>query len=246
MGAERLELGGRQDKSEDGTLVNLWKYFAHGLVFALIWLGFPFILAAVLIGMSYGGVFQAATGGAVLFFIMALVVVGLFNSQLARYLWDLNPKRTLRSWLGQGFLVFIRLSSFGLLCYMIISFLLVFGSPAAVLSAVVLFYLDAIASGYICRHVAAEFEEQREGDEELASVADHNMPCPHCGSLFMCRRSMIDPNGEVICPHCRDAVVVDRIFFKSKGCGVSLICCLSPCAILFGLVMITILISPIP
>lgn len=246
MGAEKLELGARQDKSEDGTLVNLWKYFAHGLVFALIWLGFPFVLAAVLMGMSYGGVFQAATGGAVLFFVMALVVVGLFNSQLARYLWDLNPKRTLRSWLGQGFLVFIRLSSFGLLCYMIISFLLVFGSPAAVLSAVVLFYLDAIASGYICRHVAAEFEEQREGDEELASVADHNMLCPHCGSLFMCRSSMIGPNREATCPHCQDAVVVDRIFFKSKGYGVSLICCLSPCAILFVLVMITILISPIP
>ena len=208
MGTERLELGIGQDKSEDGALANLWKYFVHGLVFALTMLGFPFFMDVILLGAIYGGSLSVALGGLVLVFIMLLFGIGFFNSQLARYLWDLNPKGTLKSWLGQGFLVLIMLPLFGFIYYMIIMLLWGFGSPPAVLSAIVLFFLDAIASGYIGRHVAAEFEEQREGDEELASVADRHIPCPHCGSLFMCRSSMIGPNREVICPHCREAVVV--------------------------------------
>ena len=208
MGAERLELGIGQDKSENGTLANLWKYFAHGLVVALIMLGFPFFMDMVLLGAIYGGSLSALLGGLVLVFIMLLFGVGFFNSHLARYLWNLNPKRTLTSWLGQGILVLLMLPLFGSIYYMIIMLLWGFASPPAILSAVVLFFLDAIASGYIGRHVAAEFEEQREGVEELASVADRHIPCPHCGSLFMCRSSMIGPNREVICPHCRDAVVV--------------------------------------
>ena len=151
---------------------------------------------------------NALLGGLIIVFIMLLFGFGFFNSHLARYLWDVNPKMTLTSWLGQGLLVLLMLPLFGFIYYMIIVLLWGFGSPPAVLSAVVLFFLDAIASGYIGRHVAAEFEEQREGVEELASVADRHIPCPHCGSLFMCRSSMIGPNGEVTCPHCQSAVVV--------------------------------------
>ncbi len=40
------------------------------------------------------------------------------------------------------------------------------------------------------------------------------------------------------------ATVVDRIFFKSKGCGASLICCLLPFVILFGLAMVVVLLFP--
>jgi hypothetical protein len=208
MDAQRLELGAGQDKSEDGTLANLWKYFVHGLVFALIMLEFPFFMDVVLRGAFYGGSLNALLGGLIIVFIMLLFGFGFFNSHLARYLWDVNPKMTLTSWLGQGLLVLIMLPLFGFIYYMIIVLLWGFGSPPAILSAVVLFFLDAIASGYIGRHVAAEFEEQREGVEELASVADRHIPCPHCGSLFMCRSSMVGPNGDVICPHCQEAVVV--------------------------------------
>ena len=207
MGAERLEFGVGQDKSEDGTLANLWKYFVHGLVFAIIMLGFPLIVNVVLLGAIYGGSLSVVFGVLVLGFAMLVFGVGFFNSQMARHLWDLNPKRTLTSWLGQGFLVLMMLPLFGYI-YMIIIFPWVFGSPAAALSTGVLFFLDAIVSGYIGKHVAAEFEEQREGEEELASVADRHIPCPHCGSLFMCRSSMIGPNREAICPHCRKTVVV--------------------------------------
>jgi len=42
------------------------------------------------------------------------------------------------------------------------------------------------------------------------------------------------------------ATVVDQIFFKSKGCGASLICCLIPLIVLFGLVMIASLFGLIP
>ncbi len=208
MDAERLEFGVGQDKSEDDTLTNLWKYFAHGLAFAVIMLGFPFFLDVIYLGMVYDGSSSAFLGGMVLVFIMLLFGVGFFNSHLARYIWDLNPKRTLTSWLGQGFMVLLMLPLFGFTYFMIIMLTWGFASPPAILSAVVLFFLDAIASGYIGKHVAAEFEEQREGLEELASVADRHIPCPHCGSLFMCRSSMIGPNGNATCPHCRRAVVV--------------------------------------
>jgi hypothetical protein len=196
MDAERLEFGVGQDKSEDG------------LVFSLIMLGFPFFMEAIFLGAIYGGSLNVLLGGLVLVFIMLLFGVGFFNSHLARYFWDLKPKRTLTSWLGQGILVLLMLPLFGYVYYMIIVLLWGFASPPAILSAAVLFFLDAIASGYIGRHVAAEFEEQREGVEELASVADRHILCPHCGSLFMCRSSMIGPNGNATCPHCRRAVVV--------------------------------------
>ena len=207
MGAERLEFGVGQDKSEDGTLTNLWRYFVHGLVFAIIMLGFPLIVNVVLLGAIIGGSLEAAFGGLVLGFIMLVFGVVFFNGQMAHHLWDLNPKRTLTSWLGQGLLVLMMLPLFGYI-YMIIIFPWVFGVPVAVLSTIVLFFLDAIVSGYIGKHVAAEFEEQREGEEELASVEDRHIPCPHCGSLFMCRSSMIGFNGKAICPHCQKAVAV--------------------------------------
>ena len=207
MGAERLEMGVGQDKPEDGALANLWKYFVHGLVFALIMLGFPFIVNVIILGAIYGGSLSAVLGGLALVFIMLLFGVGFFNGQMARHLWDLNPKRTLTSWLGQGFLVLMMIPLFGYI-YMMTMFPWILGSLPAVLSTVVLFFLNAIVSGYIGKHVAAEFEEQREGEEELASVADRHIPCPHCGSLFMCKSSMVGPNGDVICPHCQEAVVV--------------------------------------
>ncbi len=207
MGVERLELGVGQDKSEGGTLANLWKYFVHGLVFALIKLGFPFAMNVVLLRAIYDGSLSVVLGGLVLVFIMLLFGVGFFNGHMACYLWDLNPKRTLTSWLGQGFLVLLMLPLFGYI-YMMVMFPWVLGSPLAVLSAIVLFFLDATVSGYIGKHIAAEFEEQREGEEELASVVDRHIPCPHCGSLFMCRNSMIGPNREATCPHCRKTVVV--------------------------------------
>ncbi|MCK5301823.1 MAG: hypothetical protein KAJ96_01675 [Candidatus Thorarchaeota archaeon] len=207
MSAERLEMGFGQDKPEDGILANLWKYFAHGLVFALIMLGFPFIVNVIILGAIYGGSLSAVLGGLALVFIILLFGVGFFNGQMAHHLWSLNPKRTLTSWLGQGFLVLMMIPLFGYI-YMMFMFPWVFGSLPAVLATVVLFFLDAIVSGYIGKHVAAEFEEQREGEEELASIADRHVPCPHCGSLFMCRNSMIGPNREAICPHCQEAVVV--------------------------------------
>ncbi|MHA1484807.1 MAG: hypothetical protein ACTSPR_05780, partial [Candidatus Thorarchaeota archaeon] len=176
-------------------------------VFALIMLGFPFIVNAVFLGAIYGGSLSAALGGLALIVIILLFGVGFFNGQMARHLWDLNPKSTLTSWLGQGFLILMMIPLFGYI-YMMTMFPWVLGSLPAALSAVVLFFLDAIVSGYIGKHVAAEFEDQREGEEELASVADRHIPCPHCGSLFMCRRSMIGSNGETICPHCQKAVVV--------------------------------------
>ena len=207
MSAERIEMGVGQDKPEDGTPANLWKYFVHGLVFALIMLGFPFIVNVIILGAFYGGSLSTVLGGLALVFIMLLFGVGFFNGQMARHLWDLNPKRTLTSWLGQGFLVLMMIPLFGYI-YMMTMFPWILGSLPAVLSTVVLFFLNAIASGYIGKHVAAEFEEQREGEEELASVADRHIPCPHCGSLFMCKSSMVGPNGDVICPHCQEAVVV--------------------------------------
>jgi hypothetical protein len=194
MDAERLEIGVGQDKSEDDTLSNLWKYFVHGVAFSLIMLGFPFFMEVIFLGAIYGGSLNALLGGLVLVFIMLLFGVGFFNSHMARYLWDLNPKRTLTSWLGQGILVLLMLPLFGLIYYMTIMPLWGLISPPAIL--------------FIGRHVAAEFEEQREGVEELASVADRHIPCPHCGTLFMCRSSMIGPNRNATCPHCQRAVVV--------------------------------------
>ena len=208
MDAERREFGVGQDKSEDDTLANLWKYFAHGVVFAIIMLGVPFFMDVVFLGAIYGGSLNALLGGLVLVFIILLFGVGFFNSHMARYLWDLNPKRTLTSWLGQGILVLLMLPLFGFIYYMTIMPLWGLISLPALLLTAVLFFLDAIVSGYIGKHVAAEFEEQREGVEELASIADRHIPCPHCGSLFMCRSSMIGPNGNATCPHCRGAVVV--------------------------------------
>jgi ribosomal protein L37AE/L43A len=67
---------------------------------------------------------------------------------------------------------------------------------------IVLIGLDSIASGYIGRHVAVEFEGAREGAEELASVRDRHVICPHCRQRFVRQTSKVDFDGMVSCPHC--------------------------------------------
>jgi len=94
---------------------------------------------------------------------------------------------------------------FGALYYYLILFVTIFamsGIADIIIFLVVLVLLDAIASGYIGRYVAAEFEGAREGTEELASVSDRHIICPHCNLRFMRQRTNMDFKGLVSCPHC--------------------------------------------
>jgi hypothetical protein len=177
------------------------KYFVHVLVFAIFLPVFYFIFESLLLA-----------GVAEFDISVALIVFGLFalslplffgylNGEIARRLWGLNPKKAVTTWYGQGFLIFFMLPLFGSFYYYFVLFAMV-GLSGFIVVSITLIILNALASGYIGRYVAAEFEGAREGTEELASVSDRHIICPHCRSRFTHQIAKMDLDGFVSCPHC--------------------------------------------
>ncbi len=191
---------------------NLVKYFAHGILFAVFLPAFN--LAIDFLFITGVDISSALT-------ILGLTAIflplffGYLNGEIARRLWGLNPRQAVTTWYGQGLLIFFMLPLFGSFYFYLILSITLFamtGTFEIIVILIVLIVLDAIASGYIGRHVAAEFEGTREGSEELASVSDRHIVCPHCKLRFMRQRSNADFDGLVNCPYCGG-----KVFEQSGG-----------------------------
>ena len=196
----------RQSQYESEILENnIVKYFVHGILFALFLPAFSILLEFMILSSVTIDVF---TNILLIFGFLILLLplfFGYLNGELARRLWGLNPRQAVTTWYGQGLLIFFMLPLFGGFYYFIIIFAavsMIAGNPSIILFLIILILLDAIASGYIGRYVAAEFEGAREGAEELASISDRHIICPHCKLRFMRQRDKMDFDGLVSCPHC--------------------------------------------
>lgn len=200
----------RQSQHENETIKNtIIKYFMHGLAFALFFPAFYIAVDFLFLSGMTGGYVTSALGVLGLIALLMPLLFGFLNGELARHFWGLNPNKSVTTWYGQGFLIFMMLPLFGSFYYYVIFFATLgamSGIADFIILLVVLVLLDAIASGYIGRYVAAEFEGAREGAEELASVSDRHIVCPHCGSRFMRQKSNMDFDGLVSCPHCQGKV----------------------------------------
>lgn len=186
---------------------NIVKYFAHGILFAFFLPTFNIAIDFLfLTGVDISSALTVL--GLIVLFLPLLF--GYLNGELARRLWGLNPRQAVTTWYGQGLLIFFMLPLFVSFYHGLIIFVTLFamsGSFESIVILIVLIVLDAITSGYIGRHVAAEFEGAREGSEELASVSDRHIVCPHCNFRFMRQRSNADFDGMVSCPHCGGKVL---------------------------------------
>jgi hypothetical protein len=199
-----------QSKYENGTFENdIVKYFLHGLVFAIFLPAFSFIFEFMIFLSLPFDVIASFLYLVGLLILLLPLIFGYLNGELARRLWGYNPKKSVTTWFGQGFLIFMMLPLFGGFYYVIlilVTFSIMLGDPTAIFILAILVVFDAIASGYVGKHVAVEFEGAREGAEEFASVSDRHIICPHCGSRFMRQKAKMDFDGFVSCPHCQGKV----------------------------------------
>lgn len=199
-----------QSQYDNELLENvLVKYFLHGIVFAIFLPAFSIVIELLFIlPLPFDVIvnFLYLVG----FLILLLpLFFGYLNGELARRLWGYNPKRSVTTWFGQGFLIFMMLPLFGSFYYIILMFLtfsIMMGDPTAIFFLIIFVLLDAIVSGYVGKHVAVEFEGAREGAEELASVSDRHIVCQHCNSRFMRLKANMDFDGLISCPHCGGTV----------------------------------------
>lgn len=188
---------------------DLIKYFLHGLVFAVFLPVFSIMLELMIILPLPLNVISSFLGLFAILVLLLPIFFGYLNGELARRLWGYNPKRSVTTWFGQGFLIFMMLPLFGSFYYFIlvlITFSILMGDPIAILFLIIFIGVDAIVSGYVGKHVAVEFEGAREGAEKLASVSDRHIVCPHCGSRFMRKKIAMDFDGLISCPHCGGTV----------------------------------------
>ena len=196
------------EKKDDIELIGtIGRYFVHGIIFSILILLFTITLDALILNMLFTAMFDLLF--IFLFLgILMLIAFGFVNTLLAKHIWNINPRGTVTSYLGQGFLIILMLPIFGVGYYLIFSFLF-WTNPLSGFGLIIsLFLIDGLASGYIGKYVAVEFEGDRAGTEELASVRDRHNLCPYCGKSFMFRSSEVSSEGEIICPHCNGRIVL--------------------------------------
>ncbi len=181
---------------------DLPKYFFHGLIFSTFQLGFALVWDYVIFMIFFPGMLSASLGLILVLLVGMIVIFGVVNSALARRFWDLNPKNTVPSNLGQGALILAMFLVFSPMYYFTMLLISPHNLVATVGLVVAVLVFDSLFLGYIGKYIAAEFEALEEGTEQLASVSARHKMCPHCNSYFICGPSDIASDGTVVCPNC--------------------------------------------
>lgn len=191
---------GQTSVQENRNAKNLTRYFIHGIPFAILSLLVVYLLDFFLLMMLMSNFTEMLTLLLVVT-IGYLVTIGGVNTFVTELVWKTRVRRSITSLLGQGILfTFIQFLIIPVLDLVIIAFaatmLLGLGS------FVVAFFILALAGGYIGRNVAVEFAEESRESEELASIHDRHVTCPHCGAQSVAGPSRLDTSGGITCPQC--------------------------------------------
>ncbi len=179
---------------------DLVKYLIHGIPFAVISLGFTWFLFFIGLDLIFFdlGLFFGLIGGLLILF---LVIIGFSNSLLAEALWDIKPNRSILGFIGQGILLVVMISIFNpilLLVVILLSFSLFLNTINIIISVTLFGYIG----GYLGKNIAAAFEPTVARKEELASVHDRHVSCPHCNAKLTVSPNETDESGGINCPGC--------------------------------------------
>jgi len=179
---------------------NIVKYFLHGIPLAVISLIFMYIFSFSLFLTAQNNMpevcgFVLIIGG------VYLVIIGGVNNFLTNMVWEIRPKSSIVSFMGQGFLFTLMLFIVNPFFY----FVLFTFAATLILDAILMFFafvILALILGYIGRNVAADFVSKDYKSHELASVHDRQVTCPYCGARWITGPSELDSVGGTSCPKC--------------------------------------------
>jgi hypothetical protein len=176
------------------------RYFIQGLPFALLSIGFIGMLDIVFF-ITFPSNFADIISAMIVLSIFVVILMGALNSVLAAALWDIRPRQTCTSFAGQGAL-------FAIMTYLFDPFFLLFLLPISmtvysdIVFYMVAFLILSLVGGYFGKHIAAEFEGEYEKTEELASVHDRFVTCPHCGQHSVTGPTGVDDQKGTLCSSC--------------------------------------------
>lgn len=191
------------NKSKQGkfsSYSNSVKLVIQGIPFALISIGFTWFLFFVAFDLIFLdlSLFFGLIGGLLILF---LIVIGFTNSILAEALWDIRPNRSVFGFIGQG-LLFLVMASFFIPIFTLVIILLSFSLFLNAIAIIITVVLLGFIGGYLGMNIAAEFEPTESRKEELASVHDRHVSCPHCNAKFTLSPNETDVSGGITCSGC--------------------------------------------
>lgn len=176
------------------------RYFLQGLPFAIMSIGLLWLFENLFWAMFLTN-FADVLSIMIMMAIAFIVLMGALNSIFAAALWDIRPKQTCLSFAGQGMLlVFMSyiFDPFFVILFLAYVSTLLYGF----LIYAGLFILLAFIGGYLGKNIANEFEREHEKVEQLASVHDRQVTCPHCGHSMMVGPSRVDDQRGITCTSC--------------------------------------------
>jgi len=178
----------------------LLKYFIQGVPFAIMSIGLLWLFENFLWGFFFTDIANILT----IMIVMAIafiLLMGTLNSVFAAALWDIRPRQDCLSFAGQGILlVFMSYIFDPFFTIVLLTYSLTFFYGFVVYGA--LFLVLALIGGYLGKYIAAEFEGELEGTEQLASVHDRQINCPHCGAPVVVGPTSVDDQRGINCPNC--------------------------------------------
>jgi len=94
------------------------------------------------------------------------------------------------------------MTSFFYPIFLMVFIFLSFSLLLNVITLIISFTMLGFIGGYLGKNIAAEFEPTDAIKEELASVHDRHVSCPHCNSRFTVSPNETDESGGINCPGC--------------------------------------------
>lgn len=178
----------------------VFRYFLQGIPFAIMSIGLLWLFENLFWAMLFTN-FTDVLSIMIVVAIAFVVLMGALNSIFAAALWDIRPKQTCLSFAGQGLLlVFMSyvFDPFFVILFLTYVSTLFYGF----LIYAGLFIFLAFIGGYLGKNIANEFEREHEKVEQLASVHDRQINCPHCGHSMMVGPSRVDDQRGITCTSC--------------------------------------------
>jgi|YelNatPaOPRAMG01_1025707.scaffolds.fasta_scaffold03275_14 hypothetical protein len=130
------------------------KYFLHGILFSILFLGLAFFWALILAALVAIGLFI----GLIIGLLVLFLIIGGLNVALTDFVWQIPIKSDWKSLLAHGFVLFM-----ALLVVSVPSIIIRLAIPSIV-TTIVLFIVYCFIDGFVAKNIAGYWEEEDEED----------------------------------------------------------------------------------